>query len=285
MKYRSSARALIGLVALLSANLACAEPARRIVSLAPHLTELAFSAGAGDRIVATVEYSDHPAAARKIPRIGDAFRVDLERLLALHPDAVLVWESGTPLQTIERIRSIKLPVITYETHRLGDVATVVRAIGKLAGTSAVADAAAQRFESEIAALRTQYRGRSTISVFLQINDRPLYTVNGQHIMSEIVELCGGRNVFADLNELAPAIGIEAVIAANPQIIISTDDTVPDAADMWRKWRHITAVSANNVYTLRSDDIARATTRLTVGAQEICRSLDTAREHLRASAKH
>lgn len=283
MKLCLRRRALIGVVTLLSAHFAGAQPARRIVSVAPHLTELAFAAGAGDHIVATVEYSDHPPEARKIPRIGDAFRVDLERLLALKPDAVLVWKSGTSMQMVERIRSLELRVVAYETNRLENVATVVRAIGQLAGTSAVADPVAQRFEHDIDALRAQYRGRSPISVFLQINDRPLYTVNGKQIMSEIVELCGGRNVFAQLSELAPAIGIEAVIAANPQVILSTDDTVPDAATEWREWRHIAAVRANNVYTLRSDDIARATTRLTIGAQEVCRTLDTARQRLRASA--
>jgi len=214
------------LVLALIAIAAHAAPPQRIVSLAPHLTELAFTAGAGDRIVATVEYSDHPDAARSIPRIGDAFRVDLERLVALRPDAVLVWESGNPAPTIERIRALRLPVVAFQTQRLEHVATALR---------------------------------------------------------EIVELCGGRNVFADLNEFAPAIGIEAVIAANPQAIISTDDTVPDAAAEWQRWRHIEAVRIGNVYTLRSDDIARATTRLTVAAESVCRTLDTARQRLRAAA--
>lgn len=260
-----------------------AAPPQRIVSLAPHLTELAFTAGAGDRIVATVEYSNHPAAARSIPRIGDAFRVDLERLLALRPDAVLVWDSGTPAPTIERIRALKLPVVSFQTQRLEHVATVLREIGRLAGTSEIAERAAADYERSIRELRDRYHDRTPVRVFIEVDDRPLYTVNGRQIMSEIVELCGGRNVFAQLSELAPAIGIEAVIAANPQVIISTDDTVPDAAEEWRDWGHIAAVKANNVYTLRSDDIARATTRLTVGAQEICRTLDTARQHLRASA--
>ena len=125
-------------------------------------------------------------------------------------------------------------------------------------------------------LRERYRDRAPLRVFIEVDDRPLYTVNGRQIMSEIVELCGGRNVFADLSELAPAISIEAVIAANPQAIISTDDTVPDAAAEWSRWRHIEAVRTGNVYTLRSDDIARATTRLTVAAEAVCRTLDTAR---------
>jgi iron complex transport system substrate-binding protein len=266
---------------LLMVGAAHAAAPQRIVSLAPHLTELAFTAGAGDRIVATVEYSNHPDAARSIPRIGDAFRVDLERLLAMRPDAVLVWETGTPAPTIERIRALHLPVFAFQTQRLADVAAVLREIGRLAGTSAVAEREAADYERRIQELRDRYRDRIRVRVFIEVDDRPLYTVNGQQIISEIVELCGGRNVFADLNELAPAIGIEAVIAANPQAIISTDDTVPDAAAEWSRWRHIEAVRTGNVFTLRSDDIARATTRLTVAAEAVCRTLDTARQRLQA----
>jgi iron complex transport system substrate-binding protein len=269
------------LLALAAVAIHAAAPAQRIVSLAPHLTELAFTAGAGDRIVATVEFSNHPEAARAIPRIGDAFRVDLERLLALRPDVVLVWESGTPKPTVERIRTLQLRVVSFQTQRLEHVATVLREIGRLAGTSDVAERAASDYERSIRELRERYRDRAPVRVFIEVDDRPLYTVNGQQIMSEIVELCGGRNVFADLNELAPAIGIEAVIAANPQVIVSTDDTVPDAAASWNRWRHIEAVRTGNVYTLRSDDIARATTRLTVAAEAVCRTLDTARERLQA----
>jgi iron complex transport system substrate-binding protein len=264
--------------ALIASTVHAAAP-QRIVSLAPHLTELAFTAGAGERIVATVEYSNHPDAARSIPRIGDAFRVDLERLLAVRPDVVLVWDSGTPAPTVERIRALNLSVVSFQTHRLEHVALVLREIGRLAGTSEVAERAAADYERSIRALRERYRDRTMVSVFIEVDDRPLYTVNGRHIMSEIVELCGGRNVFADLNALAPAIGIEAVIAANPQAIISTDDTVQDAAAVWSRWRHIEAVRTGNVYTLRSDDIARATTRLTVAAEAVCRTRDTARQRL------
>jgi len=267
------------LILMLIACAAHAAAPRRIVSLAPHLTELAFTAGAGDRIVATVEYSNHPDAARAIPRIGDAFRVDLERLLVLRPDVVLVWESGTPAPTVERIRALKLSVVSFQTQRLEHVATVLREIGRLAGTSEVAERAAADYERRIQQLRDRYRDRTPLRVFIEVDDRPLYTVNGRQIMSEIVELCGGRNVFADLSELAPAISIEAVIAANPQAIVSTDDTVPDAAAAWSRWRHIEAVRTGNVYTLRSDDIARATTRLTVAAEAVCRTLDTARQRL------
>jgi iron complex transport system substrate-binding protein len=256
-----------------------ARPATRIVSLAPHLTELAFAAGAGDQLVAAVEYSDYPPAARRIPRVGDAFRVDFERLIALRPDAVLAWDSGTPTQTIERMRALNLRVLVLATHRLADIGKVVRTLGDVAGTSAIAEPAAAAFEREIETVRREYRGRREVTVFLQIGDRPLYTVSAGHVMSEIVSLCGGRNIFAQLSVIAPSVSTEAVLAANPQVIIATDDTVHDAKAEWSKWVAIDAVRTGNVYTLPSDDIARATTRLAVGTATICRTLDTARRSL------
>jgi iron complex transport system substrate-binding protein len=247
-----------------------------MVSLAPHLTELAFAAGAGERLVGAVEYSDYPEAARKIPRIGDAFRVDLERVLALRPDVVIAWESGTPPPTIERMRALGLNVTMIATHRLSDVAEALRRIGRIGGSPEEAAREAAQFELRIASLRAEHRERSPLSVFVQVNDRPIYTVNGRHIMSEVVELCGGRNVFADLNELAPIVSIEAVIAANPQVILAADDAAPNAPAEWRRWSHIDAVQNGNVYTISSDHVARATPRLADGAREICSTLDAAR---------
>ena len=159
------------LLALIAGTAHAAAP-QRIVSLAPHLTELAFTAGAGERIVATVEYSNHPDAARSIPRIGDAFRVDLERLLAVRPDVVLVWDSGTPAPTVERIRALQLSVVSFQTHRLEHVAQVLREIGRLAGTSEIAERAAADYERSIQELRERYRDRTTVSVFIEVDDRP-----------------------------------------------------------------------------------------------------------------
>jgi iron complex transport system substrate-binding protein len=276
-------RALLWIAALLMPlHGVLAAPAARIVSLAPHLTELAFAAGAGDRVVATVEYSDSPEAARRIPRIGDAFLIDFERVLALRPDVVLAWDSGTPPATIERLQRFGLRVELLSTPRLHDVAVAVRRIGEIAGTQSHAELAAEAFEREIAALRASFRDRETVSVFIQINERPLYTVNDQHIISEIVSLCGGRNVFANLKDLAPAVGLEAVIAAKPQAILSVDESQADAGRAWQAWKHVPAVRANNVFDLPSDDLARPSTRLATGARAMCQALDTAREHLRAT---
>jgi iron complex transport system substrate-binding protein len=187
--------------------------------------------------------------------------------------------SGTPAATIERLEALKLPVVRLTTHRLADIPAALLKIGELAGTDQAARAAASVFESEIAALRAEYRSRRVVSVFLQVNERPLYTVNGKQIMSEIVSLCGGRNVFADLTDLAPAVGVESVIAADPEVILAAVNDAEDALAEWRRFRHMRAVSAGNVYVLPSDDVSRATTRLVAGGREVCRTLDTARSRL------
>lgn len=251
--------------------------ANRIVALAPHLTELAFAAGAGEKLVGTVEYSDEPAAARAVPRMGDAFQVDMERLLAARPDLVLAWQDGTRDSLITRLRELGINVVTIPTFDIEDVATAIRQIGELAGTGVVADEEAARFAEEISRLRLKYRNAVPISVFLQIDDRPLYTVNGRQLISQTAALCGGRNVFGDLDQLAPAIGIEAVIAADPAVILSTDDSGDRAIEMWLAWPGMQAVRRKNLYTLRADDIARPTTRLVNGIREVCAVLDKARQ--------
>lgn len=262
-------------VLVLGSASAEAGPIERIVSLAPNLTELAFAAGAGARVVGTVEYSDEPEAARKIPRVGDAFRVDAERILQLKPDLVLAWVSGTPQPTIARLRALGLDVREFTTQRIADVPRVVRELGELAGTQATAGQAATRFESEMARLRTQYAARRSLSVFLQVNTHPLFTVNGEQIMSELVQICGGRNVFADLQQLAPQIAFEAVIARDPDVIVASD-AEQDSLSEWRRWPQMRAVRTGNLYMLPANDLTRATTRLTSGATQLCDTLEKAR---------
>ena len=256
--------------------------AHRIVSLAPHLTELAFAAGAGGQVVGTVLYSDHPEAARRLPRIGDAFRVDYERLLALQPTLVLAWEGGTPQSAIAQVRRLGLPLETFATSSLADVPRTIERLGELAGTSAVAQEAAARFQRDIAQLRNQYGGRATVQVFLQVNNRPLYTVNGRQIMSEVLQVCGGRNVFDDLTQLAPTVSVEAVLARQPQAIISTDTHPPGAMEQWGGWKNLPAVQAGALYTLRADNLTQANVRMPIGMRALCETLEDARRRLARS---
>lgn len=266
----------------LCAVIVCSMPiaqAQRIVSLAPHLTELAYAAGAGDQMVGTVLYSDHPAAARELPRIGDAFRVDLERMLALHPSLVLVWEGGTPQATIEQVRRLGLPVETFSTRALADVPRTIVRLGELAQTSETARVAAADFTHAVAALRAQYSSRPQVAVFLQVNNRPLYTVNGRQIMSEVLKVCGGRNIFDDLTQLAPTVSVEAVLARRPQAIISTDQQLPDIVTQWGRWKNVPAVHAGALYTLRADNLTQANARMPVGMRALCETLEDARKRL------
>jgi len=273
--------ALFSVVVLLAGAAARAAPARpRIVSLAPHLTELVYAAGAGDRLVGVVEYSDYPAAARSLPRVGDAWRVDMERLLALKADIVLTWASGTPDDVVGRLDALELPHREIATYRLADIPVALRTIGAIAGTREVAEAAASGFDREIAELKRAYEAARPVSVFIQLDDQPVYTVNGRHIISEVVELCGGRNVFADLSQLAPSVSLEAVIAADPEVIVSTDDTIADPLAMWRRWESVRAVRTGAIYSLPADTMARATPRLVAGTRATCTALDDARKRYR-----
>lgn len=272
-------RRLAWLAVALCSLPAGAGPAPRVVSLAPHLTEIAYAAGAGKALVGTVEYSDYPEAARSLPRVGDGWRVDFERVLALRPDVVLAWSSGTPRATIERLQALRLNVVEVPTYRLSDVPAALRKVGDLAGTRATAEPVAARFDADVRRLRQQHAGSLPVTVFVQIDDEPLFTVSGRHVISEVVELCGGRNVFADLPQIAPQIDAEAVLARDPQVILSTDDTIADPRAQWLRWPQLAAVRHGTIYAMPSDTVARASPRLVKGVESVCGALDDARRRL------
>ncbi len=278
-------RGLLALAITLAA-LACeadVAPARRIVSLAPNITELLYSAGAGDRIVAAVEFSDYPPAAKRLPRIGDAFRIDYERLLALKPDLVIAWQDGTPPATIEELRRLKQPVRELRIAGLEDVASALRELGSWAGTAVQADRAADEYLARLESLRARHRTEAPLTVFFEISETPLYTVNDRHPISEVIRLCGGSNIFSDLNQLAPAVGIESVLARNPQVILVADDE-PGALEHWQRWPQLTAVRERNLYSVSSDRISRTTVRILEGAEQVCGRLADVRRRRAAPAQ-
>jgi iron complex transport system substrate-binding protein len=249
-------------------------PARRIVSVAPHLTELLFSAGAGERIVGAVAYSDHPPAARAIPRIGDSAQLDLERIAALKPDLIVVWRNGTSPQQIERLRALRLPVYASEAKRFDGIASTLRRLGALAGTAATADAEAAAFERAVAALRAQYAGRKPLRVFYQIWHRPLLTINGAHLIDEALGVCGASNVFAHLKALTPTVDEDAVLAADPDVIVtgSVEPAGVDNLDAWRRLRSLRAA----LVVVDPDKLHRQSMRIVDGTRELCERLDAVR---------
>jgi iron complex transport system substrate-binding protein len=248
----------------------------RIVSLTPGITELMYAVGAESSLLATVDYADYPEAARQVPRIGDAFRVDAERLLALKPDLVLDGGSYTPDSVRQQVKALGLRIQSVEAQRLTDVEAALRRIGELTGRQMQAGQAAQQFVQGVKTLQQQYAQRAPLTVFIEVNRQPLYTVNGQQIISEVVRSCGGINVFESLGQLAPVINVEAVLKANPQVILSTDGTLEQLHEQWQRWTQLQAVKSNKLYVVSPDTVTRATPRLLLGMQAVCETLARAR---------
>lgn len=257
------------------------EPARRIVSLAPHVTELLYAAGAGDSVVGAVSYSDYPEAAKALPRVGGYHKVDVEAVIALRPDLVIGWGEGNRPAERERLQALGIAVFVNDPHSLDDIARSLQRIGRLAGTSATADAAADAFRARRAALEAKYARQAPVRVFYQVWHAPLMTVNGEHLISAVLRLCGGENVFAALPTLTPRIGMESVLAANPQAIVASgmDASRPEWLDDWRRWGDLTAVRNGHLFHIPPDLIQRHSPRILDGAERLCAQLEEVRKKL------
>jgi iron complex transport system substrate-binding protein len=262
---------------------AAPEPARRIITLSPHLTELVFTAGAGDRLVGVVEYSDYPPAATSLPRVGDAFRIDYEAVADLAPDLILAWRSGNPKDVQERLSRLGYRVEALEPIRLDDVANNLRRIGRLAGTRSVANKAADIFLARLIALRRNYASAMPVRVFYQISGEPLLTVSDRHVIGQVIQLCGGRNVFGELTELVPAVSLESVLDTAPEVVLAgTADKLNDRRELmavWQSWGNLPAIQANNLFLVNADLLSRASTRLVQGIAEVCEVLQRSRANL------
>ena len=253
----------------------------RIIALAPSLAEIAYAAGAGPQLIAGVRFTDYPEAAARLPQVGDASRLDVERILALEPDLLLGWKTGNPAGDLRRLESLGLPLFVAEPRRLGDIARLIRAVGALAGTQPAAEAAAAAFERELERLRSRYSMKPAVRVFYEIWHRPLLTINGQHLISDVIALCGGSNVFADTPVLTPAVSHEAVLAARPDVVLGgSSATRPEALVAAWGGAPIAALRALPVRYIPPDVIQRQTPRIVEGAKVVCRQLDDVRRSLK-----
>jgi iron complex transport system substrate-binding protein len=253
-------------------------PARRVVSLAPHLTELMYAAGAGASLVGALQYSDFPAAAQRLPRVGSEAQIDLEALLALRPDLVVAWPNSGSAAAVERVAALGIPVFRSEPRELEDIARTLETLGRLAGTEAAATRAARAFRARAAQLERTYASRRKVGVFYQVWNRPLITVNGAHVISKVLRLCGGENVLADLPSLAPEIDRELVLRADPEAIVASgsDGRHPEWLAEWRAFPDLAAVRLANLYAIPPELVQRHTPRLLDGAEALCRILEAVR---------
>lgn len=254
-------------------------PAQRIVTLAPSIVEIVYAAGAGDKIVGTVEYSDYPPEATKIPHIGGYSRIDIEAVVASKPDLVVGWQSGNSPTAIDKIRQLGIPVYLTQPTRIPDIAKDIERIGTLTGTAPVAHKAAQSFMKRYAQLEKTYAKRSTVSLFYQISPNPLITIGGQQTITDAIRVCGGENIFAALQPMAPRVNVEAVVSANPEAMVTSgmQDLHPNLLDQWKKWPNLIATQRDNFFFIDSDLINRSGPRILDGTQMLCEKLQITRD--------
>jgi iron complex transport system substrate-binding protein len=262
----------------LGRTVAVARPPLRIVSLTPGATEMLFAAGAGAQLIATVQYSSEPAAARAVPRIGDVAAIDLERLVALRPQVVIAWPAGGNPAQRAKIAALGIPLYQQQVARLSDLPGSLRRLGVLAGTAAVAERAATALETRLATLERTYgaatAGGPRPTVLLQVWNRPIYTVGGRHLMSDALELCGARNLFADLSEPGPIVDTEAVIARNPDIILAAAPPGEGAAWVadWQRFPSLAAVRHHRVVAFENQALSRLGPSVLDATEELCRTI-------------
>jgi iron complex transport system substrate-binding protein len=253
-------------------------PAQRIIALAPHIVENLYSAGAGDRLVGVVSYSNFPEAARSLPQVGSFNAFSLEQIAAARPDLILMWGSGNGAGALEKLERLGIPVYVSELRQLSDIPASIRLLGKLSGSEHRAEQEAMRLEQGFAELASRYRDASRVSVFYQIWHQPLQTINGEHLISQLIALCGGDNVFADAATLAPRINLESVLTRNPDAIIAggMGTTHPEWLDDWHRYPSLRALNGG-LLVVDPDLTQRPTARVLEGARDLCSQLQRVRE--------
>lgn len=257
-------------------NVILSQPARRIVSLSPHATEILYAAGAGPYIVGVVEYSDYPPEAKRITSVGSGVALDLERIVALKPDLVVSWSSGNSSAQIRKLREMGIAVFESEPRDFPTIATSLERLGKLAGTEETGNAAAKAFREHLQRIQSTYQQRIPVTVFYQIWRNPLMTLNGEHPVSIALRLCGARNVFSELPQLAPTVNVEAVLQANPDVIIASSGEQDDVLAGWRRFSGLKAVERGNLFLIDGGIMNRSGPRILDATEALCRQLDVAR---------
>lgn len=258
------------------------KPAKRIISLAPHVTEMIFAAGAGQFLVGVSDYSDYPEAAKKITSIGNIFALDLERLLALKPDLVIIWGTGNAKQLAKKLRDNKVTVFESEPHSFEDIASSLERISILSGTETTGNAAAKQFRDRLQRLSTSYQLKDKekpVTVFHQMVKNPLMTINHEHFISKMITLCGGRNVFAELKDISATITMEALLAANPELIFSSGNDNLKVRKDWENFPTLQAVKKQNLYSIHGDWLHRAGPRVLDATEQLCRDIEATRKKI------
>lgn len=266
----------------LGRTLVLPQPAKRVISLAPHITENLYSVGAGKQIIAAVSFSDYPAAAKSLPRVGDFANLNIERILSLKPDLVVAWIDGSSSAQLERLEQLGIPVLRESPDSFTEIANSLRRLGTVTGNDSEAEKVAADLETRVGYLRERFQEQTVLTVFYQLWHQPLITSNSSQLIDRIMRLCGARNIFAERPEIAPRVSIEAVIAADPDVILSgVEKHDPQWREHWQRWTQMKAVRHGFLFATDADQVHRATLRAITGAEAVCEQFDQARQKLAA----
>lgn len=254
------------------------KPALRVIAMAPHVTELLYAAGGGAQVVGATDYSDYPEAAKKLPRVGSSREIDMERVLSLKPDLIVIWQHGNSERQIEQLRALGIPLFHSEPKKLADIPGSVERMGRLLGTETIANGVANELRKQLATLKVKYANRPTVRAFYQVWSKPLYTLNGAHIVSDALRLCGAENIFAAMKITAPVVGIEAVLQQDPEVLIGTGELKAEGGiGIWQAYPAMTAVKRGNFLLVDGNLVNRSGPRMIAGAASLCEKLDQARQ--------
>lgn len=253
------------------------QPARRIVSLAPHTTEMLFAAGAGSYVVGVTEFSDYPPEAKKLPSVGSGVSLDLERILQLRPDLIVGWNNGNAGAQIAKFESLGIPLFKSEPHDFAAIASSMERLAHLAGTDASGIAAAKEFRAKWKRLESNYSKRPTLRVFYQIWRNPLMTLSDNATPSAVLRLCGAENIFGGLPQIAPTVSVEAVLKADPDVLVASVDENDDPLAQWKRFPKMKAVARGNLLLVDGNLLNRSGPRIVDGAEIVCKQLDALRQ--------
>lgn len=268
-------------VALVTTTQAKAEDNKvpeRIISLAPHVTEMLFSAGAGDKVVGVVAYSDFPETALSIESVGSYNAINIEKIIQLNPDLIIAWRSGNRTRDIEKLEQLGFNIAYSEPYQLTDIVQEIRLFGQQLNTQTQADAVAERLENILSKLQQSYQHKTKVTAFYQIWNSPLMTINGNQFISQALTLCGAENVFAGLPVLAGEVSVESVIEKNPDTILLGGEQAVQQGWLtdWQRWHTLSAVKNSQIHLLNADTFQRPTERFIDGIEGLCQLIDQTR---------
>jgi vitamin B12 transport system substrate-binding protein len=238
----------------------------RVVSLAPSLSEIVVELDSANLLVGVLDAGERPAAIASIPSVGRYGQLDMERLLSLKPDLLLLWPGSVGPAQRDQLKGLGIPTFVAEPHSLEQLTTQIEAIAAQLGRPERGVKRAAALRQRLVELRQRYRREVPLRVFYQVWDKPLYTVGGGQIISDALEVCGARNVFADLSLPAPQVSIEAVLQRDPEVILASDQAQLNA---WKAWPQVAAVKQEKLLLVTDKGLERPSGQMINATAKLC----------------